>query len=94
MPTEHKSWPYRRAADALKAQRLQPCALCSEVIDYRATSPDERSFSAEHVVPVRHGGTWRDGLLPAHLGCQREQGGRARAGLDDVVSEPRSGVWG
>ena len=93
MPTEeHSSWAYRVAAGKLRKQGLQPCVLCAEWIDYTLTYPHRDSFAAEHVVPVRDGGTWRDGLLPSHVKCQNEQGGRVRAGLEDE-RPMTSGVW-
>jgi hypothetical protein len=94
MPTdEHSSWPYRRAAANLKAQRQQPCVLCDQWIDYALVAPEVMRFAAEHVVPVRHGGTWREGLLPSHMRCQNEQGGRVMKGIEDVYTPRSSGVW-
>jgi 5-methylcytosine-specific restriction endonuclease McrA len=39
----------------------QPCWRCGEVAD-----------TADHVKPVRHGGTWRDGLRPACRRCNSD----------------------
>lgn len=94
MPTsEHSSWAYRVARDKLKATHQQPCVLCAEWIDYTLKAPHPMRFAAEHVIPVRDGGTWRDGLLPSHVQCQNEQGGRVRAGLDEASWPMTSGVW-
>lgn len=94
MPTdEHSSWPYMKAREKLRATRQQPCVLCSEWIDYTLKAPHPLRFAAEHVVPVRNGGTWRDGLLPSHVRCQNVQGGEVRAGIEVEVAPRSSGVW-
>ena len=90
--SEHQTWAYRVAAAKLRAAHPQPCTLCHQWIDYSLSYPHRRSFSAEHVVPVRDGGTWRQGLLPAHLGCQWTQGARATNAI--TSARPAiSGVW-
>ena len=90
MPTEeHSSWAYRKARDRLKAQHLQPCVLCSDWIDYALEAPHPMRFAAEHVIAVRHGGSWRDGLLPSHVRCQNKQGGEYIGGKFDPDYVPR-----
>ena len=83
---------YRKARAALKAKQQQPCCLCGDWIDYTLTSPAPGSFSAEHWPPVSQAGAHTN-LLPAHLGCQHQQGGRIRAGQPQTVPTRTSGVW-
>lgn len=87
---EHSSRAYRVARARLRAEKLQPCCLCGEEIDYDFGAPLPESFAAEHVKPVRHGGTWEDGLFPSHLGCQRRQGGQFIGARFDPDYIPRS----
>ena len=94
MADAHRLYAYQQARAKLRATHSQPCVLCGHGIDYALTYPDPGSFTAEHVVPVRHGGD-HTALAPAHLDCQRKQGAHAvnaaRSGTD---GQPiTSGVW-
>lgn len=93
MGQAHHTAAYRKARAALLARAPQPCALCSGWIDYHLTYPDPWSATAEHVIAARDGGDHTT-LLPAHLDCQRRQGGIAATARDDEYPPPRtSGVW-
>lgn len=50
------------------------CWLCKKAINLSLSSPDGRSFSFDHVVPVSLGG-WHDlsNLRPAHLACNMKR---------------------
>lgn len=94
MAAIHHTNAHRRAAAALRAQRLQPCVLCGEPINYEAAYPDPDSFSADHWPPVSEAGDHHH-LEPAHLGCQRQQGGTIRADHTEWDLPPirTSGTW-
>lgn len=92
MAATHHSSAHRRAAAALRARGLQPCCLCGQPIDYTARAPHPASFSAEHWPPISVAGEHHN-LAPAHLGCQRIQGGLLRAGQAQQIAAPSSGVW-
>lgn len=92
MATIHHSSAHKRAALTLRAQHRQPCILCGGLIDYQAKTPDPLSFSAEHWPPIAIAGEHTH-LEPAHLGCQRHQGGLIRAGKWTDPTPPSSGVW-
>jgi hypothetical protein len=92
MAAIHHSSAHRRAANALRNQQLQPCILCGGHIDYQARTPHPDSFSAEHWPPISQAGDHHN-LLPAHLGCQRTQGGQIRAGRHHEPPPKTSGVW-
>ena len=97
MAKVHHSSPHRRAAGRLKAQRhpwcqcTTGCIYPGQPIRYDLAAPHPLSFSAEHVIAVSSGGSTGP-LAPAHLGCQRRQGGLIRAGK---VMRRRwtSGTW-
>lgn len=46
------------------------CHICGEVIDMTIKSPNKRSFSIDHVIPVSLGGDdILENVMPAHRGC-------------------------
>lgn len=91
----HNSSAYRKARLDLKALQIPTCHLCSGArgpIRYDLDAPDPLSFSADHWPPVSTAGEHTN-LLPVHLVCQHEQGGRIRTGQDTMITAPTSGVW-
>lgn len=98
MATIHHSSAHKRAALTLRAQQHPWCQCTTgcihpgEPIRYDLRAPHPLSFSAEHVIAVSSGGT-TEPLVPAHLACQRRQGGLIRAGQQQTQPTYTTDVW-
>ena len=81
----------RRNADALKAQRLQPCRRCGQPIDYTAPPGTPNAFMAGHIKAWKLHPELRDdptNLQPEHDRCGKSAhtlDGNARGDL--IASE-------
>lgn len=65
-----------RRDNARLKQASAICHLCGEPIDRALAWPDPMSWSADHVVPVSHGGHMLGDRLPAHLVCNQKRGAK------------------
>jgi hypothetical protein len=99
MTGHYSSTEYLHAAAALRNRKLQPCALCGHLIDYTLTAPHPDRFSPDHHPPITLAGPHTN-LRPAHLSCQKRQGGtitaartRARAVPRARETPPSTGTW-
>jgi 5-methylcytosine-specific restriction endonuclease McrA len=55
----------------------EPCWLCSEPIDYRLRFPHPRSWSLDHVIPLKKNPAWAlnsAGFRSAHFDCNNRRG--------------------
>ena len=75
MAAGHRRWT--AISQQVKAER-RPCWLAAhgmctfngEPIDYQASWPDRRSFSADHITPTNHGGLdTYENCGATHLSC-------------------------
>ena len=72
---------YRKAQQALKAQRL-PCALCGQPIDYTLKYPDLRCYVVDHVIPLKSGGSdTLDNKRAAHRACNSAKAAKPHAAV-------------
>ena len=86
MAAAHRTAKYQRDRAALRKREAaltpparRPCVLCRGrygPIRYDLPYPHPLSFSADHALTVWVTNTHAGPLRPAHLHCQRQQGGR------------------
>ena len=62
------------------------CHLCGEPIDRDLAWPHPKSWSADHLTPVAHGGDMLGERLPAHLECNQKRGTKP---IDTHISRTR-----
>lgn len=84
--------PFRRA----RAQVLRSathCWICGGLLDFAAPPRTPMAPSVDHVVPLSRGGhpTRRDGLRPAHYGCNSRRGNGTHDEHVLVVLPPTGG---
>jgi 5-methylcytosine-specific restriction endonuclease McrA len=71
------TFAYKQLRDRERAKRL-PCWLCGGEIDHFAKHRSRLSFSLDHVIPLKHGGSVLDpeNARSAHYGCNAARGAR------------------
>lgn len=76
-----KPWASGREIAKLRALVIDTygleCSICHELIDATLRAPDPRSFTIDHVLPRKYGGSNNlENLRPAHLGCNSKRGAK------------------
>ena len=68
----------KRTAELKRRVKTQglPCWLCGQPIDLDLPWTHARSFTADHVQPLSHGGKVLGELRPAHRSCNSSRGAK------------------
>lgn len=79
----------RYSARGIAERDRWTCGLCAGRIDARLKWPDTGSFSIDHIIPLRRGGSDTSGnVQAAHLGCNIRKNDRVQD-LDNNVNTHR-----